>query len=125
MLRKTWIKTTETPVASSSSSSSSTDAQNASSASSGSAILSQLRLIFRLCLDFCDMQKRLNTTAMELVHKKNKREKDMYARVQEGKWGVDEGVDGGGEAGAAEDEDGFEASVPHLPQFIKWFIGRF
>ena len=62
---------------------------------------------------------------MELVHKKNKREKDMYARVQEGKWGVDEGVDGGGEAGAAEDEDGFEASVPHLPQFIKWFIRSF
>ena len=41
----------------------------------------------------------------------------MYARVQEGKWGIDEGVDGDGDtgAGAAEDEDGFEASGPHLP----------
>ena len=44
----------------------------------------------------------------------------MYARVQEGKWGIDEGVDGDGDtgAGAAEDEDGFEASGPHLPFYL-------
>lgn len=51
----------------------------------------QLHIIFDRLLRFCDSQKRVLDTALELSHEKSLREQQIYEKSRAGRWGLEAG----------------------------------
>jgi hypothetical protein len=51
----------------------------------------QLHVIFDRLLRFCDTQKRVLDTALELSHEKSVREQQIYEKSRAGRWGLEAG----------------------------------